>query len=212
MKWFETEELNKFLGVVRKYMQMRGALSQKELAEMTETSVSTISRLLNQKVETLDQQLIAKIVAVLDIPLHEIIDFVAEDATDKFKKLVRFYKDEEEPEAKKAKDDEGDPPPAPTGDKVQSPQDPLEEAFSSLGTAQKSVKATVRIGNKTRTIPFEASREDDQMTIKDKLSQLSPRQKAYISDFLNLDQEGRDLCVDLGNSLFRYFKQKGVTF
>lgn len=206
MAWFEQDELNNFLGVVRKYMQMRGGLSQKELAEMTETSVSTMSRFLNQKTEALDPQLIARIVAVLDIPLHEIIDFITEDFTEKFKKLVRFYRDEDETP------DLSDPPPS--DDDEDPPADPLEEAFSTLGTAKKTVKARVRIGNRQTTIPFEAGDENSErlMSIKEKLTRLSPRQKAYISDFLNLDHEGRDLVVDLGNSLFRYFKQKGVEF
>jgi hypothetical protein len=50
------------------------------------------------------------------------------------------------------------------------------------------------------------------LTIKEKLQTLSPRQKTYLSDFLNLDQNDRDLVVDLGNAVFRYFSQKSVNF
>jgi hypothetical protein len=51
-----------------------------------------------------------------------------------------------------------------------------------------------------------------EVPISEKLQSLSPRQKAYLSSFLDLDMEGRDLIVDLGNSLFNYFKQKGLEF
>ena len=50
------------------------------------------------------------------------------------------------------------------------------------------------------------------MSIRDKLESLSPRQKAFMNDFLDLNVEGRDLVVDVGNNLFRYFKQKGMEF
>lgn len=83
-----------FLGVVRKYMQIRGGLSQKDLAEAVDAGISTMSRFLNQKTKELDEQMIAKIVAYLNIPLHEVIDFVEEDSTQTFKKLVAFYKDQ----------------------------------------------------------------------------------------------------------------------
>jgi hypothetical protein len=195
MAQFNKDELTNFLGIVRKYMQVRGGLNQKELSEITDTSVSTISR----------PQLIAKLVAKLEIPLHEIIDFVEEDYTEKFKRLVRFYKDDEEGDPE---DLDGD-----LGAELESGQktpDPLDEAMGTTGTARKTVNAKVRVGKRTTNLPF--IREEEGLSFKDKISRLSPRQKAYITDFLNLDVEGRDLVVDLGNSLFRYFKQKGVEF
>ena len=75
-------------------MQVRGAMSQKELAEQTDVGISTMSRFLSQKSTELNPQLIAKITAKLNIPLHEMIDFVEEDFADRFIRLVKFYKDE----------------------------------------------------------------------------------------------------------------------
>ena len=182
MMKFNKDYLDDFLGVLRKYMQMRGGLSQKDLAELTNSSVSTMSRFLNKKTQEVDEQMIAQIVAKLGIPLHEIIDFVDEDSTDKFKKLVSFYKDAE------------------TADK---------EEPAGAGTAKKNTSASVSAGGKKVNIPF--GLEGDQ-GIRERLESLSPRQKAYLKDFLDLDLEGRDLMVDIGNSLFRYFKQRGVEF
>jgi transcriptional regulator with XRE-family HTH domain len=225
MAQFNKDQFNNFLGVIRKYMQVRGNLNQKELAEKTDLSVSVISRFLNEKTRELDPQVIAKIVAKLEIPLHEIIDFVEEGFTEKFKKLVKFYKDEDvgEPEDErennsKNNDDNnsgttGEKPTAGTSSSGKKAPDPLEEALGSSGTARKTVNARVRIGDKTANIPFMKDEGDDgSLSVKDKLARLTPRQKAYVTDFLNLDLEGRDLIVDLGNSLFRYFKQKGVDY
>jgi hypothetical protein len=50
------------------------------------------------------------------------------------------------------------------------------------------------------------------VTIREKLETLSPRQKAYLTDFLNLDVNDRDLIVDLGDAIFRYFRQRNVEF
>ena len=102
MAEFKRERVEMFLGVVRKYMQVRGAMSQKDLAEQTDIGVSTMSRFLSQKSTELNPQLIAKITAKLHIPLHEMIDFVEEDFADRFIRLVKFYKDE-------LKDSEFDP-------------------------------------------------------------------------------------------------------
>lgn len=214
MSYFNRDYLNMFLGVVRKYMQVRGGLSQKDLAEQTETGVSTLSRFLNQKTIDLDPQLIAKIVAKLEIPLHEVIDFIEEESEERFRKLVKFFKD-----------DTGLEPPSQNNkqggighEKISNPSeqnkstDKLTDAFETLGTAKKPAKATVRIGGRSTTIPFNPEGENKELTLKDKLDRLTPRQKAYISDFLNLDVEGRDLVVDLGSALFRYFRQKGTDF
>ena len=91
MSQFVKEKVDLFLGAVRKYMQVRGPMSQKELAELTQTGVSTMSRFLNQQTKDLNPQLIAQIVAKLNIPLHEIIDFVEEGYTEQFVRLVKFY-------------------------------------------------------------------------------------------------------------------------
>jgi transcriptional regulator with XRE-family HTH domain len=92
MAEFKRDNVETFLGVVRKYMQMRGAMSQKDLAEVTDVGVSTMSRFLSQKSTEMNPQLIAKITAKLNIPLHEMIDFVEEDFNDRFVRLVKFYK------------------------------------------------------------------------------------------------------------------------
>lgn len=209
MAQFNRDFIEVFLGAVRKYMQVRGPMNQKELAVLTDTGVSTMSRFLNQKTTELNPQLIAKIVAKLEIPLHEIIDFVDEEYGDKFVKLVRFYKDESSigfPAAELLADDAG----GEDGDEI----DDVVDAFSSLGTAERTAKAKVKVGGKTRSIPFNADSgtKNTESSIREKLESLSPRQKAYLTDFLNLDVEGKDLMVDLGNSLFRYFKQKGMEF
>ncbi len=200
MAEFNKDHLDSFLGAVRKYMQIRGNYSQKDLAELIEAGVSTISRFLSKKTKDLDMNLIAKIVAKLDIPLHEIIDFVDEKYNDHFIRLVKFYR--------------GDEKNAPSAPPPRNEDDELADSFQNLGTADKNVKASVKIGSKRTTIPFttDEGSKNSQSSIKDKLSSLSPRQKAYLTDFLNLDVEGRDLMVDLGNSLFRYFKMKGMEF
>jgi len=207
MAEFKSNAIDVFLGVIRKYMQMRGALSQKDLAEKTETGVSTMSRFLNKKTHDLDPNLIAKIVAKLDIPLVEIIDFVEENYWDKFRRTVDFYKAEEggktTPLINETKSQINH---------VESVSGALEEALvEGLGTANKTTHARGDVGGKTHTIPFVADQERRGQFVE-KITSLSPRQKAYVSDFLNLDAEGRDLMVDLGNSLFRYFRQKGVEF
>jgi len=181
-------------------MQVRGALSQKDLANLVGVGISTMSRFLNRKTRELDEQFIAKIVARLNIPLHEIIDFIEEDSTEQFKRLIQFYKD-------------GPMEPPPSSDNEEE-EDEFNDVFSSLGTAERTTTAKVKIGGKTRSIPFRADdgARNNPTTLRDKLERLTPRQKAYLSDFLELDVEGKDLVVDVGNSLFRYFRQKGVEF
>lgn len=211
MAQFNLQQLDTFLGVVRKYMQVRGPMSQKDLAELADVGVSTMSRFLNRKTTELNPQLIAKIVAKLAIPLHEIIDFVDESYADHFIRLVKFYRQE------------GGAPVGPDeelfGDSEGSQQDgdEFEDAIVGTlghGTAQKNANAQVKVGTKKANIPFQSDQTSrfSEMSLKDKLASLSPRQKAYMADFLNLDMEGRDLIVDLGNNLFRYFKQKGMNF
>lgn len=178
---FVNDELDMFLGVVRKYMQLRGGLTQKDLAENLNVGVSTMSRFLNQKTKEIDPQIIAGIVGFLEIPLHEMIDFVEEESTEKFKKLVHFYNDDQS--------SGGD------GDKEQT-----------------RLKTTARIGKKGVKMTFGERREPDNAPFRENLSTLSPRQKVFLTDFLDLDDEGKDLMVDLGNAMFRYFKQRAQTF
>jgi DNA-binding Xre family transcriptional regulator len=205
MAEFNKDKVEDFLGVVRKYMQVRGQLAQKDLAEKVEVGVSTMSRFLTQKTTELNPQLIAKIVAILEIPLHEIIDFVEEDFTERFVRLVRFYKNDVSEDELNPEDRRGAMPRRRAED--------FNDGFSdTLGTAKQNATARVNVGGRTHDIPFgnDPSGRSTEMSIKDKLQSLSPRQKAYMTDFLNLDMEGRDLIVDIGNNLFRYFRQKGM--
>lgn len=195
---FNQEEVEMFLGVIRKYMQIRGGLSQKDLAESIDVGISTMSRFINQKTKELDSQLIAKIVAFLEIPLHEIIEFVEEDSTANFKKLVSFYKESD----------------ALKNNKEQTETVDLNDLESSLDDNSTRFKTTASI--KGINVPFgekeRRSQDQKNLSLREKLNQLSPRQKGFLTDFLDLDVEGRDLIVDIGNSLFRYFKQKSADF
>jgi transcriptional regulator with XRE-family HTH domain len=196
---FNLEFIEMFLGVVRKYMQLRGGLSQKDLAVAINVGISTMSRFINQKTKEYDAQMIASMVAYLNIPLHEIIDFIEEDSTPTFKKLVSFYKesntaDEEEESS------EGDP----------------EMASFEEGLEEEETKTKTSASIKGIKVPFGAERRAQpgapNLSIRDKLNQLSPRQKGFLTEFLDLDVEGRDLIVDVGKQLFTYFKQSRANF
>ena len=194
MAEFKRERVEMFLGVTRKYMQVRGAMSQKDLAEQTDVGVSTMSRFLSQKSTELNPQLIAKITAKLNIPLHEMIDFVEEDFADRFIRLVKFYKDE-------LKDSEFDPNDLGTG---------TTEPGSSVSNTQET-KPVEPVDNRTANQRKEDKMKSNaELSIREKLESLTPRQRAFMTEFLNLKIEERDLVVDLGNNLFQYFKVKGM--
>lgn len=186
MAEFHPSKLEVFLGIVRKYMQVRGNLSQKDLAEVSEVGVSTMSRFLNQKTSELNAQLIAKIVAKLNIPLHEIIDFVDESYADKFVRLVRFYKDDHGKEA---------------------PEDFITEKTETFIKEPPVIEPPP--SQSKESPPQEKTQEKN---LREKLEKLTPRQRVFLMEFLELDVDGRDLVVDIGNDLFRYFKQKGMNF
>src|SRR5690606_724018 len=101
---FTPEFLENFLAVVRKYMQLRGGLTQKDLSEMMNVGISTMSRFLNLKTSSVDEQLVANLIATLGIPLHEIIDGIEEESTETFKRLVQFYKDQKSADQKLGED------------------------------------------------------------------------------------------------------------
>ncbi len=187
MAEFKRNKVEMFLGVTRKYMQMRGAMSQKDLAEQTDVGVSTMSRFLSQKSTELNPQLIAKITAKLNIPLHEMIDFVEEDFADRFTRLVKFYKDE----LQDADFDPANPEAAP-------------ETAATIERRENQERRE-RISEDKAT-----AKSNAEKSIKEKLESLTPRQKAFMTEFLNLKLEERDLIVDLGNNLFQYFKMKGM--
>lgn len=186
---FNQDFLENFLAVVRKYMQLRGGLTQKDLSEMMNVGISTMSRFLNLKTSTVDEQLVANIIATLGIPLHEIIDGIEEDSTETFKRLVQFYKEQKPSDQK-------------PGEEISRPE------------TRTKTSATINVAGKKHQMPFGeihgATRSD--VTIREKLETLSPRQKAYLTDFLNLDINDRDLVVDLGDAIFRYFRQRNVDF
>ena len=191
---FNSDFLENFLATVRKYMQLRGGLTQKDLSEMMNVGISTMSRFLNLKTSTVDEQLVANIIATLNIPLHEIIDGVEEDSTETLKRLVQFYKDQKVAEQRASAADE---PPA-------------MQAESKTKTT-----ATINIAGKKHQMPFgehTVGPVKTEITIREKLETLSPRQKAYMNDFLSLDGNDRDLVVDLGDAIFRYFRQRNVEF
>lgn len=188
---FIQEEVENFLAVVRKYMQLRGAMTQKDLAETVNVGISTMSRFLNQKTKDFDPQLIASIVANLNIPLHEIIEFIEEDSTITFKKLVEFYKTNQNADQ-------------------ESDMDGLEEELG--GGAKQKFTANISTGSQSRAVPFGSDEGSDKLTMREKLNRLSPRQKGFITEFLDLDSDGRDLVVDVGSSLLSYFRQTRTNF
>ncbi|MFP5457295.1 MAG: hypothetical protein ACLGG7_01055 [Bacteriovoracia bacterium] len=199
---FSADFLENFLAVTRKYMQLRGGLTQKDLSEMTGVGISTMSRFLNLKTANVDEQLVANIIATLAIPLHEVIDGVAEDSTDTFKRLVQFYKDQKA--------------------SAEASEETTQAGAASTGEdrAKQKTAATINIGGKKTTMPFgeatgasagQATRTVE-VSIREKLQTLSPRQKAYITDFLDLEIADRDLIVDLGDAVFRYVRQRNVSF
>jgi transcriptional regulator with XRE-family HTH domain len=206
---FDRAQLDNFLGVIRKYMQLRGGLSQKDLSEMTGTGISTMSRFLSKKTKELDAQLVAKLVAKLEIPLHEVIDFVEEDSTIKFKKLVQFYKEDEQADKNNESEAEEE---SFDGDAGFSDDD-FEESMADVFESEQRTQATVKVGGKSTTIPFGGDeRRNQNSDFRDKLKGLSLRQKAFVSNFLDVDNEHRDVIVDVGNQLLSYFKQRGVQF
>lgn len=200
MAEFRRSKVEMFLGVTRKYMQVRGAMSQKELAEQTDVGISTMSRFLSQKSTELNPQLIAKITAKLNIPLHEMIDFVEEDFADRFIRLVKFYKDE-------LNEDEVTPEEITDS----APDVATQKSENKTGTERRLTAEERR--EETREIIKEektSSKDRADKSIREKLESLTPRQRAFMTEFLNLKLEERDLIVDLGNNMFQYFKMKGM--
>ena len=47
---------------------------------------------------------------------------------------------------------------------------------------------------------------------KDKIQNLPSRHKAYLTDFVELDAESREVMVDVGEAMLRYFKQNKIKF
>lgn len=190
---FDSDFLENFLAVVRKYMQLRGGLTQKDLSETTGVGISTMSRFLNLKTANVDEQLVANIIATLNIPLYEVIDGVDEESTDSFKRLVQFYKDQ-----------------------LAAKADENPEASGTQEQVKPKTTASINVGGKKMNMPFgepdKGNVQKSDTTLRDKLQTLSPRQKTYITDFLDLDIADRDLLVDLGDAVFRYIRSRGIDF
>jgi transcriptional regulator with XRE-family HTH domain len=189
---FSPEFHENFVQIIWKYMRLRGDMKQTELASKLNVAPSTISRFLNVRTVNVDESLVAQIIAILEIPLHEVIDWVEEDSTERLKRLVKVYKDQQNSEE--------------------------ESAEPSAGPSESRTKttATINIGGKKQQMAFGEATTGPvaraEMSMKEKLETLSPRQKAYLNDFLNLDVNDRDLIVDLGESIFRYFRQRNIQF
>ncbi|MCF8059184.1 MAG: helix-turn-helix transcriptional regulator [Bacteriovoracaceae bacterium] len=204
MAQFDKEKISLFLGAVRKYMEIRGPMTQRELAEATDTGVSTMSRFLNQQTQELNPNLIANITAKLNIPPMEIIDFVEEDYSDEFLRLVKFYKGEE-PTAftqTSAK--------APVGeDESFEDEEGQEELARALdeGGSKVNAQASIKVGSKKTKLAYVSEGEG---SLKDKIKSLSLHQKGFLSGFLTLDNDGRDLVANVGNEIINHLKQKGL--
>lgn len=206
MAQFHKEKLPLFLGAVRKYMEIRGPMTQRELAEATNTGVSTMSRFLNQQTQELNPQLIANIIAKLNIPPMEIIDFVDEVYSDEFLRLIKFYKGED-PDFNRTQTSQH--PPQPEADSGSMDDDQEQEELAKAlneGGSQRNATAQIKVGNKKTTLSYVA---EGQGPLKEKIKNLSLHQKGFLSGFLNLDNDGRDLVANVGNEIINHLKQKG---
>ena len=199
---FNKDQIEYFLSVVRKYMSLRGGLSQKDLAERIQVGISTLSRFLNQKTKDIDEQIVARIVADLSIPLHEVIEFVSEQDTDTFKKLVIFFKEQIQKQGQT---------PGPL-----FPDDPTEPIGPEHTASQVGDRAGIftRQDQQRSTVFHEV--QDSKLRqleeFRDRIQKLSPRQRAYMTDFLELEPEGQEMVVEVGEVVIRYFKSKKMNF
>jgi transcriptional regulator with XRE-family HTH domain len=190
---FKSDFLEVFLAVFNKYRTIKG-LSQKEVSEMVGVHESKLSRFLTFKTSNVDEQMVANIIAILDLPLREVIDGVEDESADSFISLVQFYKDQKLTEQRvSARDDVGRPG----------------------ADAKTKTHATINIGGSRQKMPFGETMTGQvktELTLRDKLEALSPSHKAFMSDFLNLNGNDRDLMVNMGNILLSVFKQRDVKF
>jgi len=190
---FSTDFLENFLAVVRKYMQLRGGLTQKDLSEMTGVGISTMSRFLNLKTSSVDEQLVANIIATLNVPLHEIIDGVEEDSTETFKRLVQFYKEQ----------------------KSSDQQSGASQEIQGTNTDSRlRTSASINVAGRKQQMPFgenpNRSMTSTNLTLTEKLESLTTTQREYVDSFLNLSIDERELVVNLGETIFRYFRARNI--
>lgn len=189
---FKSDFLEVFLAVFNKYKTIKG-LSQKEVSEMVGVHESKLSRFLTFKTNNVDEQMVANIIATLDLPLREVIDGVDDESADSFISLVQFYKDQKMTEQRASQ----------------------EEGPRSQVDTKTRTQATINIAGKKQQMPFGETvvgQPKTELTLRDKLEALSPSHKAFMSDFLNLNGNDRDLMVNLGNILLNVFKQRDVKF
>jgi transcriptional regulator with XRE-family HTH domain len=189
---FKSDFLEVFLAVFNKYKTIKG-LSQKEVSEMVGVHESKLSRFLTFKTNNVDEQMVANIIATLDLPLREVIDGVDDESADSFIGLVQFYKDQKMTEQRSSQ----------------------EEGPRSQVDTKTRTQATINIAGKKQQMPFGETmvgQPKTELTLRDKLEALSPSHKAFMSDFLNLNGNDRDLMVNLGNILLNVFKQRDVKF
>jgi transcriptional regulator with XRE-family HTH domain len=200
---FNKDQIEYFLSVVRKYMSLRGGLSQKDLAERIQVGISTLSRFLNQKTKDIDEQIVARIVADLSIPLHEIIEFVAETDTDTFKKLVSFFKEQIQKQGQ-----------TPSPLFPDDPSQPVNHDHNNHSQVGDRAGIFAKQDNQRSTVFHEV--QDPRLRqleeFRDRIQKLSPRQRAYMTDFLELEPEGQEMVVEVGEVVIRYFKSKKMNF
>jgi transcriptional regulator with XRE-family HTH domain len=79
---FKSDFLEVFLAVFNKYKTIKG-LSQKEVSEMVGVHESKLSRFLTFKTNNVDEQMVANIIATLDLPLREVIDGVDDESANR---------------------------------------------------------------------------------------------------------------------------------
>jgi len=198
---FNQEFLEMFLSVVRKYMQLRGGLSQKDLAEKVNHGVSSMSRFLNKKTKDLDPQLIAAIVGKLQIPIFEIIDFIEEDSLAMFKRMVLLYKDDESAEQTSGIG-------MPQEQEIASFEQSLDETSTRTKTSANIRGVKVPFGERRS----EERRGKQNKSTGEKLAELTARQKGFLTEFLDLDMDGKDLVVSTGEVIIKYLNRKPLEF
>jgi DNA-binding Xre family transcriptional regulator len=198
MAQFNKNYLESFIATMRKYMSLRNNMTQKDLCEQTKIGVSTMSRFITMKTQEIDPQMIAMIVAKLNIPLHEMIEFVDQTYTDEFLRLVKFFKEDK------------------TGLPVQGLTDLPLSAGDTINAVEIIARKKLEETEKKKEEPVVTTEKKEvapakELTLVEKIEKLSPRQRAFVLDFLKLDMESKDVIVDIGNSLLRYFDQKGIS-
>lgn len=186
MAQFYEEKTELFIAVVRKYMLLHGNLTQKDLAELTRIGVSTMSRFLSKETKSLNSDLIAKIVAKLEIPMAEIIDFVQEEYEAEFKRLVKFHKGEDTTLSSPSIESESPGALAPSGESV--------DQYKATG-----VKA--RPTEKVSESPKSPASDESRLSTKSTFEPVTTFQKQFMTWFFKLDDVEKKTIIDMAISL-----------